>query len=93
VGCIVAVIGLAVPRFALAVLWVFSDRLDRAFDSFVVGFIGFLLLPTTTLMWAIAHHPAHGVRGFGWILVGIGLAFDLSTHGASGQRLRDRAGR
>lgn len=89
-GCVVAVIGLAVPRFALTVLWLLTERLDRAFDSFLVGFLGFLLLPTTTLFWALAHHPEHGVRGFGWILVGFGLLIDLSSHANSGRLAKDR---
>ena len=80
-GCIVALIGLVAPRFALFLMWIFSDRLSRAFDSFVVGFLGFLLLPFTTLFWALAYAPVGGVSGFGWILVGLGLLMDLSSWG------------
>lgn len=90
-GCVVAVIGLALPRVALAALWAFSDRLDRAFDSGLVGLMGFFLLPTTALFWALAYHPVHGVRGFGLILVGFGLLIDLSAH-ANGGRLARRRG-
>lgn len=92
-GCVVAVVGLAVPRFALALLWVLSDRLSYAFDSFVVGFLGFLLLPTTSLFWAVAYHPVYGVREFGWVLVAMGLLVDLSSHGAGGRQVRRRARR
>jgi hypothetical protein len=92
-GCIVAVLGLAVPRVALVLVWIFTNRLDRAFDSFAVGFLGFLLLPTTTLFWALAHHAERGVRGFGWILVAFGLAMDLSAHGAGRRTLTERSRR
>lgn len=89
-GCLVALIGLALPRFALVVTWLFTDRLGQAFDSFVVPFLGFLLLPTTTLFWALSYHREFGVRGFGWILVGLGLLIDLSSHGAGGKALEKR---
>ncbi len=89
-GCVVALIGLAVPRFALAMLWLLTDRLDHAFDSFIVGFLGFLLLPTTALFWALSYHPTHGVTGFGWILVGFGLLIDLSSSANGRQVARSR---
>ena len=92
-GCLVAIVGLALPRFALVVTWVFTNRLNQAFDSFLVGFLGFLLLPTTTLFWALSYHPEFGVRGFGWILVALGLVLDLSSHGAGGKMLREKSRR
>jgi hypothetical protein len=93
-GCLVALVGLAVPRFALFLIWIFSDRLSFAFDSFVVGFLGFLLLPYTTLFWALAYAPIGGVSGFGWILVGFGVVLDLSSWsgGGSAARRRQRSG-
>ena len=92
-GCIVALIGLAAPRFALFITWLFTDRLSIAFDSFVQGFLGFLVLPFTTFFFALSYAPARGVRGFGWILVGVGLLLDLSSWfgGGAAQRQRQHA--
>ena len=89
-GCLVALMGLALPRFAIFLFWVFSDRLSYAFDSFIVGFLGFLLLPYTTLFWALAYAPVDGVTGFGWILVGMGLLMDLGTWFGGGDQARRR---
>lgn len=89
-GCIVAFIGLLAPRFALFCLWIFSNRMTVAFDRFVIGFIGFLVLPFTTLMWALAYAPSGGVHGFGWILVAFGLFLDLGNYGNSGAETRRR---
>ena len=83
-GCIVALIGLAAPRFALFITWLFTDRLSHAFDSFLIGFMGFLVLPFTTFFYAVAFAPVGGVRGFGWILVGFGLLLDLGSYTGGG---------
>lgn len=86
-GCIVALIGLLAPRFTLFLLWLFSDRLTIAFNSFVQGFLGFLLLPFTTFLYAMSYHPTDGVTGFGWVLVAFGVVADLSSY-FGGERAR-----
>ena len=91
--CLVALIGLGAPRLALFFVWVFTDRLKIAFTSGLVAFLGFLLLPFTTLFWALAYAPVKGVSGFGLILVALGVMLDLGSYGAgsTGQRRRARA--
>jgi hypothetical protein len=89
-GCVAAALGLFVPRFVLFLLWIFGDRLSYAFDSFVIGFIGFLLLPYTTLFWALAYQPVTGVTGFGWFVVALGVVFDIGHWAGSGQAAQQR---
>lgn len=89
-GCLIALLGLISPRLVIFLLWLFSDRLTIAFDSFVIGFLGFLLLPFTTLFYALAYEPVLGVTGFGWILVGFGVLLDLSSWFAGGDSARRR---
>lgn len=89
-GCIVALIGLAAPRFALFLMWLFSDRLSVAFDSFIQGFLGFLVLPFTTMFYALVYATPDGVSGFGWILVAFGLLLDLSAWFGGGDQARRR---
>ena len=91
-GCIVALLGLAAPRFALFITWLFTDRLSLAFDSFIQGFLGFLLLPFTTFFFAVSYAPTGGVSGFGWILVGFGLLLDLGSYTSGGVAGRQRTG-
>ena len=90
-GCIVVLIGLAAPRFALFLTWLFTDRMSIAFDSFIQGFLGFLLLPFATLFYVVCYSPVTGVRGFGWVLVLFGLALDLSSWFGGGREGRRRA--
>jgi hypothetical protein len=92
-GCLIALLAWVSPRFAIFVMWLFTDRLSTAMDSFLVGLLGFLLLPYTTVLYALAHDPVSGVSGLGWFLVALGFGFDLASwFGGGSQARRRRAG-
>ena len=90
-GCLVALAALLSPRLAIFLIWLFSDRLSIAFDSFWLCFAGFLFLPWTTLSWAIAYAPIRGVTGFGWFVVILGFVIDISSYLSGMQARRARA--
>jgi len=94
-GCLIALAAALSPRFALFLVWIFTDRIPAAFDgNWLFPIIGFFLLPWTTLAWAIAWAPIAGIQGFGWAIVALGLVVDLSTHAAAAQSRRlERSGR
>jgi hypothetical protein len=77
--CLVLIMALLGPRVALFFTWLFTDKTTIAFDSFWYGFLGFLVLPWTTLMYAWTYQPVFGVQGFGWLLVAFGFAADIAT--------------
>ena len=91
-GCLLALVAAISPRFALFLLWVFTDRLTVAFRSGWEGLIGFLLLPYTTLFYALVYAPGKGVDAFGWIIVALGVLLDLGAVllGRRGRRRRER---
>ena len=64
-GCIAAAAVLAMPRFVMAVLAVFTGYLGRAYDGWVLPLIGFFVLPTTTLAYAVAQNETRGLRIWG----------------------------
>ena len=67
------------PRLAILVWYLFSPvYVNSAFDSFIWGFLGFLFLPWTTLMY-IAIYPG-GIIGFDWILLGLGIFADMAHY-------------
>ena len=76
------------PRIVLFVLFLATDYLVRAFDGFVLPFIGFLFLPATTLAYAIAQNELGGLNGLGIIVVLIGLAVDIGLIGGGASRRR-----
>ncbi len=91
-GCLVALLATLSPRVAIFAIWLFTDRMSIAFDHFWMGLAGFILLPWTTLAWAVVYAPVHGVTGFGWFFVILGLVVDLSTHvGTANTRREKRA--
>jgi hypothetical protein len=87
-----ALLGLITPRLIMVVLWLFSDYLSRAYDGWLLPLLGFFLLPTTTLSYAIAENSMHGLRGLGLALVIVGLLVDLGIVGSGrGVFRKDRA--
>jgi len=86
--CLVALLALISPRLALFALWLFSDLLGDAFESWVLPLLGFFLLPWTTLayaaMWASG---VNEVTGFEWFIVVLAFFFDLGSY-AGGGRVR-----
>ncbi len=85
-GCLVLLFGAAFPRLALVLLEIFSDYNDVAFDSFWVGFAGFLFLPYTTLFYVLMDNWQEGIDGFGWFLVALGFVFDIASYGGAQRR-------
>jgi hypothetical protein len=87
IGCFVVLFALISPRLALFALWLFSDLLSRAFDSWFVPFLGFFLLPWTTLAYAAMWSSSNRVSGFEWFIVVLAFVIDLGSY-ARGRRER-----
>ena len=84
--CVLLLVAFVGPRLTLFVLWLFSDYLNRAFDSFLVPFLGFLVLPWTTLAYAVAQNSFGGVHDLGLILVILGVLADVGALGGGTRR-------
>jgi hypothetical protein len=86
--CLVVLLALVSPRLALFAMWVFSDILSRAYDSWIVPLIGFFVLPWTTLAYAIVWDlGTHRVNGFEWFIVILAFVADLASY-AGGRSYR-----
>src|SRR3954447_7564094 len=73
------------PRLFIAGFFVFDHDLllHRAFSSWLVPALGFLLLPWTTFTYAwMWGNSTDGVIGSEWVLVAAALALDLITYAA-----------
>jgi hypothetical protein len=92
-GCLLVLLGSAFPRVALFLTWIFTSRVDLAFDGFLLPLAGFVFLPYTTLFYVIAYAPNAGVSTFGWILVAFGVLLDLANWFGSGRAGSRRAWR
>ncbi len=94
-GCLLALASIISPRFGLFLMWLFTDRIPRAFDgNWLLPILGFFFLPWTTLAWSVAWSATtsgSGVSGFGWLLVIFAFLADISTHAGAARARRDRA--
>jgi hypothetical protein len=90
VCCVLVLLAFFTPRIVLFLLWLFTNYLSRAYDGFLLPFLGFVFLPATTLAYAIAQNELGGANGLGLVVVLIGLAVDVGLLGG-GARQRRRA--
>ena len=68
------------PRFVLVLVWIFGDRVELAFDSWIWPLLGLLFLPWTTLFYVLAWGAVGGVSGGDWLFVALGLVLDVFTY-------------
>lgn len=86
-GCFAILLGSFFPRITLALIWIFSDVITRAFDSnWILPLAGLLLLPYATLSYVLVFWFTGSVSGFGWVFVVLGLFLDLSSYGAAARQ-------
>jgi hypothetical protein len=89
VCCLSAVVVFIGARFGALLWWIVdSDRWSAAFESFLIGFIGWILVPWVTLAWVLVY-PG-GVNGFDWVILILAGLFDLSSYASGGYSRRSR---
>jgi hypothetical protein len=88
-ACLFALLAAGAPRLALFLMWIFTNWIGRAFDSFLIPLLGFLFLPLTTVIYVLVF-PG-GLSTFDWLLLIVGFLIDLGSYGggAYGRRRRD----
>ncbi len=88
--CLVVLLAFISPRLALFAIFLFSDLLSRAFDSWFVPLLGFFLLPWTTLAYAVMWSASSNqVTGFEWFIVILAFVIDLGSWANRGRARRD----
>ena len=89
-ACLVVLLAFISPRLALFAIFLFSDLLSRAFDSWFVPLLGFFLLPWTTLAYAVMWSASSNeVTGFEWFIVILAFVIDLGSWANRGRARRD----
>src|SRR5215471_12188032 len=91
--CFVGCLAVFLPRLALVLVWLFSNYLGEAYQTFLWPLLGFFFLPLTTLAYAWAWHYGNGsVNGLGLVIVVLAVLIDLGLLG-TGESSRRRYGR
>ncbi|HWO47933.1 MAG TPA: hypothetical protein VNM41_07710 [Solirubrobacterales bacterium] len=89
-GCLVVLLAFISPRLALFAIFLFSDLLSDAFDSWFVPLLGFFLLPWTTLAYAVMWASStNEVAGFEWFIVILAFLVDLGSYANRNRMRRD----
>jgi hypothetical protein len=89
--CVVALMAFIGPRVAFVFAWIFTDEVSQAFSNWWVPFAGMLLLPWTSLFYAIAYAPIGHVSGIGWLVVVLGVLLDIGTYSSGGRARMTRS--
>ena len=81
-GCLLFLSSLIGPRVALGFVWIFTNLVDRAYDDVIVPVLGFVFLPWTTLVYALAY-DGNGVSSLGWFFVALAALGDVTSIAAA----------
>jgi hypothetical protein len=81
--CVMLLLGIAFPRFALVVLFLFTGFLQRAYHSLLLLVLGFVFLPLTTIVYAWIVNGRHSLDGIYLVALIIAVLADLGLLGQS----------
>ena len=88
-GCILAIIALAVPRVLMVIAFLGTNWFERAFATRLWPLLGFVFMPYTTLAYIVAMlNNNHAVTG-GWlVLLIVAIVVDVAHWGGGGRTYR-----
>jgi hypothetical protein len=84
--CVLVLLALFTPRLAIFLMWLFTDYMSRAFDTWVWPTLGFFFLPATTIAYAIAQNDLGGTSGLGLLVLALGFLIDIGVIGGGARR-------
>jgi hypothetical protein len=89
-GCLFALFSLITPRFVVVVLWLFTNYLATAYGSWFWPTLGFFVMPTTTIAYAVARNDlstrAGAITAGGVVVIVVGVVVDLGLLGGNARR-------
>lgn len=89
--CLVFLLAIFAPRLALLFVWIFGDRVELAFDTWIWPLLGLIFLPWTTLAYVFMWSPVGGVEGAEWIVIAFAVVIDLMSWASRAARRRAAA--
>jgi hypothetical protein len=75
--CLLVLIGIAFPRLAIVLLFLFTTVLERAYHSLLLVVLGFIFLPLTTIVYAWIVNGRHPLDGIYLVAIIVAALADL----------------
>jgi len=88
--CLLVIILLAFPRLALALLFIFSNYLERAYHGLILPLLGFVFLPLTTLAYAWMVNTRQPTAGINLLILVVAVVIDVGGLGGGEYHRRSR---
>ena len=88
--CLMLLLGIAFPRLAMVLLFLFTTFLQRAYHSLLLVVLGFIFLPLTTIIYAWIVNGRHPLDGIYLVALILSVLADLGLIG-HGEYQRRRA--
>ena len=88
--CLLVIALLAFPRIALALLFLFSNYLERAYHGLLLPLLGFIFLPLTTLAYAWMVNTGQPTEGINLLILVVAVVIDVGGLGGSEYHRRSR---
>jgi len=79
--CLLLILFVAFPRVALALIFLLSNYLERAYHGLLLPLLGFIFLPLTTLAYAWMVNTGQATAGFNLLLLILAVVIDLGGIG------------
>jgi hypothetical protein len=83
--CLMGCLALFFPRVAIILIWLFSDFLEKAYQTVLWPLLGFFFLPLTTLAYAWAVNTNGTVDGIYLVVVVVAVLIDLGLLGGGAE--------
>ncbi len=88
--CLLVILLLAFPRIALALLFFFSNYLQRAYHGLILPLLGFVFLPLTTLAYAWMVNTSQPTEGINLLILVVAIVIDVGGLGGGEYHRRSR---
>jgi hypothetical protein len=88
--CLLLVVILAFPRVVLALMFLLSNYLERAYDHLIVPVLGFVFLPITTIFYAWLVNTGRPIHGINLVFLIVAVLIDAGGLERGERRRRGR---
>jgi uncharacterized oligopeptide transporter (OPT) family protein len=88
--CLFVLILLLFPRVVLALMWLFTNLLSRAYHGLLIPLIGFFFLPITTIVYALMVDYHVPIAGVNLLILIVAVLLDAGSHGGGADYYRRR---